>query len=71
LGLPVGVELTTRGEDWMRFRVESPNKQNPELIQNLVKTGIGILSFSEVQRSLESAYLEAMRVASTEGQNGG
>jgi ABC-2 type transport system ATP-binding protein len=71
LGLPVGVELTARGEDWMRFRVESPNKQNPELIQNLVKTGIGILSFSEVQRSLESAYLEAMRVASTEGENGG
>jgi ABC-2 type transport system ATP-binding protein len=71
LGLPEGVELTTRGEDWMRFRVDSPNKQNPELIQNLVKTGIGILSFSEVQRSLESAYLEAMRVASTEGENGG
>ncbi len=71
LDLPVGVNLASQGEVWMRFRVENPQKNNPVLIQKLVNGGFEILSFNEIHRSLESAYLEAMRVASAGGSDGG
>jgi len=59
--MPDGVRMTTQGDRWLRFRVESPQRNNPVLIQNLIKAKMKIVSFQEVQRSLESAYLEAMR----------
>jgi len=59
--MPDGVRMTTQGDRWLRFRVETPQSNNPELIQNLIKAKMKIVSFQEVQRSLESAYLEAMR----------
>jgi ABC-2 type transport system ATP-binding protein len=61
--LPPGVQLSSQGENWLRFRVESPQETNPELVRNLIDADMQILSFQEVQRSLESAYLEAMRSA--------
>jgi ABC-2 type transport system ATP-binding protein len=61
--LPRGVKISSQGEDWIRFLVESPARDNPVLIRNLLEAEMEILSFQEVQRSLESAYLEAMRSA--------
>jgi ABC-2 type transport system ATP-binding protein len=62
--LPAGVKITTQGELWLRFRIESPQKNNPFLLQKLISAKLNIISFQEVQRSLESAYLEAMRTIS-------
>jgi ABC-2 type transport system ATP-binding protein len=70
LELPIGVTLASQGDDWMRFRVETPQKINPVLIQKLINGGLEIFSFNEVHRSLESAYLEAMRTASAGDSNG-
>lgn len=67
--LPGGVKITTQGDLWLRFRIESPQKNNPALIKNLISANLNIISFQEVQRSLESAYLEAMRTISNGEQN--
>jgi ABC-2 type transport system ATP-binding protein len=67
--LPGGVKITTQGDLWLRFRIESPQKNNPILIKNLISAKLNIISFQEVQRSLESAYLEAMRTISNGEQN--
>jgi hypothetical protein len=67
--LPGGVKITTQGDFWLRFRIESPQKNNPVLIKNLISAKLNIISFQEVQRSLESAYLEAMRTISNGEQN--
>jgi ABC-2 type transport system ATP-binding protein len=67
--LPGGVKITTQGDLWLRFRIESPQKNNPVLIKNLISAKLNIISFQEVQHSLESAYLEAMRTISNGEQN--
>jgi ABC-2 type transport system ATP-binding protein len=61
--LPRGVKISSQGEDWIRFQVDTPSSENPVLIRNLLGAEMEILSFQEVHRSLESAYLEAMRSA--------
>jgi ABC-2 type transport system ATP-binding protein len=70
LDLPHGVTLVSSGEDWLRFQVDDPIKNNPILIEKMVSSGFGILSFNETHRTLESAYLEAMRSAGNGSENG-
>jgi ABC-2 type transport system ATP-binding protein len=62
--LPPGVDLSGRGDLWLRFKVKSPGDSNPQLI-NQLSTRLRMLSFFEVQKSLEEAYLNVM------GSNGG
>lgn len=66
--LPGGVELRQRGEDWLRFRVEDPHLNNPFLLRNLLEEGLPIVSFQEVPRSLEKAFLNAITTVE-EGKN--
>jgi ABC-2 type transport system ATP-binding protein len=67
--LPVGVRLVHRDVTSLQFESKEPHKSNPELIRILVADGLSVVSFSEVPRSLEQAYLEAV-TRNTEDING-
>jgi ABC-2 type transport system ATP-binding protein len=58
--LPEGVELMAAGETTLRFRVEHPEKTNPGVLRQFLEHGVDLISFQEVPRSLEQAYLEAL-----------
>ncbi|HEX7556326.1 MAG TPA: ABC transporter ATP-binding protein [Leptolinea sp.] len=58
--LPAGVEIIERGERFMQFTVEEPEQANPVLIRDMIQSGLQIMSFQEMPRSLEQAYLEAI-----------
>ncbi len=66
--LPAGVELRARGENWLRFRVADPLTQNPLLIRCLLDDRLPIVTFQEVPRSLEKAFLQAIGTVE-EGEN--
>jgi ABC-2 type transport system ATP-binding protein len=67
--LPVGVRLVHRDVTSLQFESKEPHQSNPELIRILVADGLSVVSFSEVPRSLEQAYLEAV-TRNTEDING-
>lgn len=54
------VEVESAGEDWARFWTEDPAQTNPPLLQRFTAQGIPVVTLSEVHRSLEEVYLEAM-----------
>jgi len=60
--LPVlpGIEITDQGSDWFRFRVEGERNTNPRVLKNLIKAGFDVVTLEEIQRSLESVYLQAV-----------
>jgi len=58
--LPDGARLTSQGEDWFRFQTEAPAEINPLVIQGLVNKHIPVVALSEVSRSLEKVYLQAI-----------
>jgi len=58
--LPDGVKILTRGEKSLQFMVEDPETTNPLLMSDMVNAGLQIVSFHEMTRSLEQAYLEAI-----------
>ncbi len=64
--LPAGVCLTGRGEKTLRFQVNSPADANPVLLRQMVEQKLDLVSFQQVARSLEDAYLQA--VAQVEGE---
>ena len=57
--LPQGVEISGRGENWLRFRVQAPELGNPLLLRQLTEH-LDVVHYQEMPRSLESAYLEAV-----------
>lgn len=59
--LPRGVELRSRGEDWLRFRVEDPSANNPVLLRSLLDQSLPVVAFGEVSQSLEQAFLGAIK----------
>ncbi len=63
LPLPSEVEITEKGKDWFTYRVEKAQLTNPLLVQNLVATGYPVVKLEEIQRSLESVYLQAVNQA--------
>lgn len=69
--LPFGVELRARGEDWLRFRIADPHNTNPLLLRRLLDDQLPVVSFQEVPRSLEKAFLSAVGAldVSVEGEN--
>ena len=60
LSLPHGVEMTSRNETSLRFRIEAPNAANPKLVQALASRNAPLVSFHEVPRKLEQVYLKTM-----------
>ena len=66
--LPEGVVLTERGENWLRFRVQNPSGVNPTLLR-MLSTQMEVVTFQEIPRSLEKAYLEVMRREAVKEEN--
>ncbi|MBI4928996.1 MAG: ABC transporter ATP-binding protein [Anaerolineae bacterium] len=60
-GLPAGVSFIEARGDALIFQVENPTEQNPDLLQSLMSQGLRVIAFQEVSRSLEQAFLEAVR----------
>lgn len=60
LPLPAELEVTQKGPDWFSYRVPSAREINPHLLQGLIAAGIQVVKLEEVQRSLESVYLQAV-----------
>lgn len=58
--LPLEVQLTSRGEDWLRYRVDQPEILNPVLLRSVLEQGYPVIGLKEVSRSLEEAYLQAV-----------
>lgn len=65
--LPAGTEVLGNGEDWMRFKIQTPSETNSILIRQMLDQHLSVVSFQEVLHSLEMAYLEAVNKYSTEG----
>ena len=61
LDLPEGFEIEDRGENWIRYRSENPEIDNPKVLQYLLNLGINVISLQEVPRSLEQIYLQVMK----------
>lgn len=64
--LPRGAELRSQGEDWLRFRIEDPALTNPVLLKSLLEQNLPVMVFREVPRSLEQAFLGAIKQPSEE-----
>lgn len=57
---PAGVNVTSQGENWIRYYTDQPQMNNPILLQYLLDNHLPVVSLSEVPRSLEDAYLQAV-----------
>jgi len=66
LPLPPGVEVTQKGVDWFNFRATAARETNPIILNNLVTAGFQVVKMEEVQRSLESVYLQAVNYVPVE-----
>ncbi len=60
VNLPDTVTLTGRGVDWLRYQTDHPIQANPMVIQYLVNIALPVVGLSEVPRSLEKVYLQAI-----------
>jgi ABC-2 type transport system ATP-binding protein len=57
------VEVQAHGEDWVRYFAPDPRKKNPQLLALLAARGVGVITLSEVGRSLEDVYLRVVEEA--------
>jgi ABC-2 type transport system ATP-binding protein len=60
LSLHDSVSVLQVGENWFTYRTEHPTQANPQVIEYLVNKGIPVVGLSEVSRSLEKVYLQAI-----------
>jgi ABC-2 type transport system ATP-binding protein len=61
--LPPDATLIAQGEGWFQFQSDTPIETNPLVIEALVKRNIPVIGLSEVSRSLEKVYLQAITAA--------
>ncbi|MBE9472245.1 MAG: ABC transporter ATP-binding protein [Chloroflexi bacterium] len=54
------VKVEVQGEDWLRYSTADPQATNPLLLQMLAAHGVGVVTLSEVPRSLEDVYLQVV-----------
>jgi ABC-2 type transport system ATP-binding protein len=60
LDLPDPARMLRHGEDWIIYQTDDPRHTNPQVVQYLMEQGIPIVSLSEIPRSLEKVYLQAV-----------
>ncbi len=70
-GLPEGAMLTAAGPDWLRYQTSDPRRVNPVVIQSLVNRNLPVIGLTEVPRSLEKVYLQAVNIAGGHALSGG
>jgi hypothetical protein len=46
--------------DTLRYRTETPDITNPQLVRCLQEMGLGIISLQQVSQSLEQVYLRVI-----------
>lgn len=54
------VTVDESGQNWLRFRVESPEKTNPVVVRKLTELGVDVVSLTPLGHSLEQIYLQIM-----------
>lgn len=54
------VEVEQVGEDWIRYRTDTPRQSNPCLLRWLAEQGRGVVTLSQVPQSLEKVYLQVV-----------
>jgi ABC-2 type transport system ATP-binding protein len=54
------VDIETQGEDWLCYSASDPHETNPVLLRTLASHGFGVVTLSEVPRSLEDVYLRVV-----------
>lgn len=54
------IPVTAAGIGWLRFRPQNPEIENPIILQQLLSSGLPVLSVKEVPRSLEQVYLKVI-----------
>ena len=64
--LPESIFVTDNGQDWLRYQTEDPRHDNPLVLQALVEQHIPVIGLTEVSRSLEKVYLQAVNEVSNE-----
>ncbi|MCS7282617.1 MAG: ABC transporter ATP-binding protein [Anaerolineae bacterium] len=52
--------VVEEGASWLRYVTESPETDNPRILQALAQANIPVVTLSEVPRSLESVYLRVV-----------
>jgi ABC-2 type transport system ATP-binding protein len=57
------VDIEAHGEDWVRYFTPDPHDTNPQLLDLLAAQGVGVVTLSEVGRSLEDVYLRVVEEA--------
>ena len=68
LSLPEEITLTDQGMDWLRYQTMNPKMDNPLVIEAMVRQNLPVTGLSEVPRSLEKVYLQAITTAQGEHQ---
>ncbi len=58
------VEIEAWGDSWFRYHTSSPETINPALLIRLTEMQIGVVTLSEVPRSLEDVYLQTIEAGS-------
>jgi ABC-2 type transport system ATP-binding protein len=54
------VQVVEQGDVWLRYRTDDPAIENPRLLHWLADRGAGVVTLSEVARSLEDVYLRVV-----------
>jgi ABC-2 type transport system ATP-binding protein len=54
------VEVESQGVGWLRYSTSKPQETNPLLLEVLARHCVGVVTLSEVPRSLEDVYLWAV-----------
>jgi len=60
LNLPVDLQPAERGDNFLRFQIADPDRDNPRLLRLLLQEQEGLVSFQPVPTTLEQAYLAAV-----------
>jgi len=58
--LPTGVQILSQGNDWVRYRTESPEELNPHILRSFLDNEYPVVSLQVIPRSLEDVYLQAI-----------
>jgi len=57
------VDVQAHGTDWVRYFTPDPHAMNPQLLGLLASREVGVVTLSEVGRSLEDVYLRVVEEA--------
>lgn len=62
ISLPTGVRITTQDGDRIRMIVENPTTTNPLILKAMLENSLPVITFHQIHRSLEDAYMEAVNL---------